>query len=135
MKPPVLALGEVVAHSWCATCQAPSRVRAAVHATSPGGVLLGTLEVCPGCGANHAEPSVALPAAPRPRLLRPLRRRTAWTGLCAAGGCRMPGRKRYELTVPGEAGTWRYRFCTRKHRDSWAAEHWVTLPGGQPEWG
>jgi hypothetical protein len=29
--------------------------------------------------------------------------------------------------MPGDDGTWRYVFCTKRHRRAWAADHGILL--------
>jgi hypothetical protein len=125
VNPPVIVAGECEPHIWCATCQASTRVRLTLHGGDPDGPLLAVVEVCPGCGANHATPNVQVTPQPQPRsLLAKLRREPVpEMSLCAYGGCRRRGSREHEYTIPSDSGTYRYIFCKPAHRAAWAAEN------------
>lgn len=127
-KPPVIVLGETTAHTWCATCQAPTRLRIPLHSGSASGPLLAVVEACLGCGASHAEPMVSVEPAPKRRLpsLPRLPQRDE-TSVCAYQQCRMPARDKHSAAVDGDDGRWLFRFCTARHRAAWAQENWIVL--------
>ena len=129
-----ITAGECEPHSWCAACQAPTRVRLALHDGSAEGPLLGVVEVCPGCGANHATPNVTVTPEPQPRsLIARLRRHLPdESALCAYGDCRRRGQRNHEYAIPGDAGTYRYVFCKPAHRERWAAENGLRVPARTP---
>jgi len=128
-KPPVITAGDCEPHTWCGTCQAPSRVRLNLHDGTPGGPLLAVVEVCPGCGSNHATPRVeVVPASPGliARLRSAGQRDPA--ELCAHGDCRKRAEPGITHSIAGDEGTWTYRFCSRPHRQAWADANWIALP-------
>lgn len=117
MKPPVIVPGEA-ASTWCVNCQLPTRLYVPLHDGSPTGPLLGVLEVCPGCGANHATPSVTV-TPPSRRWLR--RRREG--PLCAFGDCQRPGNADCTHKLRGDEGTTTYLFCKPAHRNTWLRDN------------
>jgi hypothetical protein len=132
--------GEPTLHQWCPVCRLPSRVRVTLHIGDRRAPVAGVLEICPGCGTGHDRPSVAMTRPERePRPWRPLvglawgvhrwacGRRGVRPLDCAHGDCRWPGRYRHEHEIAGEDGTWRYLFCSDRHRRAWAAEHRIRL--------
>lgn len=135
--------GEPELHTWCHVCQLPTRVRIPLHIGNPAGPSVSVLEICPGCGTGHDRPSVNVTAAPRaPRQWHPLlaiaHAAHRWvcgrTGRisrpCAHGDCRLPGLYRHEHTIGTDDGTWRYVFCTRRHRRAWAVQHRIVITEG-----
>lgn len=123
-----IVAGDCEPHTWCAVCQAATRVRLALHDGDPAGPLLAVVEVCPGCGANHATPMVSVTAGP-PSLLGRLRRTARdESAVCAFGDCRKTGKRGYGHEVVGDEGTWRYVFCSDKHLRAWAQAHWIVVP-------
>lgn len=124
--------GEVEHHTWCAVCQAPMRLRVPLIQR---GQQVATLEVCPGCGSGHDRAYAGVTPAPRthplpslPRLARSLhgwrcRRKSRPALECAHGDCPWPGLWRNVLEMDGDDGTWKFLFCTRRHRSHWAREH------------
>lgn len=120
--------GECEPHTWCGNCQAATRVRLALHDGSPSGPPLAVIEVCPGCGANHATPNVSVTPEP-PSLLGRLRRTPRdESAVCAFGDCRKTGKREHAHEVVGDEGTWTYVFCSGKHKRAWADAHWIPLP-------
>jgi hypothetical protein len=140
-QPAVVVAGEPELHGWCATCRLPSRVRVPLHIGSTTAPVSAVLEICPGCGTGHDRPLVAaISPGPRPpvrfnpfvraahALHRLACRRSGLRSLgCAHRDCPWPGQYRHEHQMAGEDGTWRYYFCTRRHRRTWAAEHRIRL--------
>jgi len=133
---PVIVAGETLASSWCGTCQLPTRVRVPLHDRSPDGQLLAVLELCPGCGANHATPMITV-TQPRRRwfsLRHPAaavatavnRRDCETRGLtpagCAYGDCPMPGSWDETWRLREDEGTTVYLFCKPGHRQAWLQE-------------
>ena len=133
-----LAAGAVVTGRWCPRCDAPLRVAVPVHAGTPGGALLATIEVCAGCGEGH------IPAVPVVTISAPSRRearlrvwlRIQWwlhgreaaraghpvTG-CAVPECRRPGWWDCAWYESVDGGRVRWVFCGRRHRSQWLAAH------------
>lgn len=138
MKPAIIA-GGITLHAWCNPCQAPTRIRIPLHLGSTASPAVNVLEVCPGCGTGHDRPNVEVtPAreAPRGHLIarlaralhaRSCRRKGRLALGCAYGDCQWPGLWRLEHAMDGDEGTWRYLFCTKRHRRSWAADHQLRL--------
>lgn len=124
----VVQVGEPELNCWCHTCQLPIRLRVAL---SCGPHPAGWLEICPGCGAGHAQPHVSLQApAPEPwwrRSLHALRSARQPSTGCAYGSCRRRGRARHQHQMPGDDGMWRYLFCTARHKRAWATGHRMRL--------
>jgi len=127
-------------HAWCPVCQAPWRVRVPLLL---GGKPVGTVEACPGCGSNHAQPSVTVTPAPRQPLRLPRhplaaaasalhRWRCSKDGLtspgCAYESCRWPGRWGCTYEVSADDGVYRYLFCGPRHRAAWAADNQLLPP-------
>jgi hypothetical protein len=132
----VIAAGATALAGWCATCQLPTRVTVPVHAGTPGGPLLGTVELCPGCGANHATPMVTVTPARRGRFrfrhpvasvaAMAARHDSEARGLpaveCAYGDCPMPGSWDRTWRMQEDAGTTTWLFCKPAHRTAWLEE-------------
>jgi hypothetical protein len=137
MRHPVITAGETVTSTWCATCQLPTRLRIPLHASSPAGPLLAVLELCPGCGANHATPMITVTPVPRRRWFR-LRHPVASVATviarqdceargvppagCAHGDCPMPGSWDCTWKLREDEGTTTYLFCKPAHRTEWLGE-------------
>jgi len=134
---PVIIAGDTLQSSWCATCQLPTRIRVPLHDGSLTGQLLAVLELCPGCGANHATPMITVTAAPRRRwfkLRHPVasvatavaRRDCEAQGVpltgCAYGDCPMPGSWDCTWRLREDEGTTVYLFCKDAHRGAWLEE-------------
>jgi hypothetical protein len=136
VRKPVITAGETVMGTWCATCQLPTRVRVPLHDGSPGGPLLAVLELCPGCGANHATPMITVTPSLRRRLsfrhpaasiaTAVARRDCEARGLtpagCAYGDCPMPGSWDCTWRLREDEGTTTYLFCKTAHRTGWLEE-------------
>lgn len=128
----MIVAGECETRVWCATCQAPTRVRLALHDGTPDGTLLAVVEVCPGCGSNHATPSVNVTTGPV-SLLERLRPKTRPPEqVCAWADCRKPVKQGHRLDLVVDDGVWHVGFCSDDHKRAWALEHWVVLPDMQP---
>jgi hypothetical protein len=131
-----IAAGETELATWCATCQLPTRVRVPLYDGSAAGPLLAVFELCPGCGANHATPMIAVTPVKRGRLsLRhPVaaaanaanRRDCEARGVpaveCAYGDCRMPGLWDCTWKLREDEGTTTYLFCKDAHKTAWLEE-------------
>lgn len=126
---PVITAGEAEHHTWCSTCQAPTRARVNLH-DGEDGPLLGTIEICPGCGANHATPSVTVTPASPPGWWQ--RHKPAPPPRCDRDPCDKRSKTGHTVTVQGEHGRAEYRFCSGEHEREWAREHYVMLPGDEP---
>ena len=140
-RTPTIVVGEPTLHCWCAVCQLPSRIRVPLHVGSLGAEPASLLEICPGCGGGHDQPSVTAIPAPRPErsTRRPLvalahrihrwacQRRGQSALACAHGECPWPGLYRNQHEMPGDEGTWRYVFCTKRHQRAWATGHGILL--------
>lgn len=135
LRAPQILAGEPQLHCWCPVCQLPSRVRVPLHIGSLGTPPASVLEICPGCGTGHDRPSVNITAPDAPRGWHPLtalahalhawacRRRGLAAIGCAHRDCRWPGLYRHQHQMTGEDGTWRFLFCTRRHKRAWLAEN------------
>lgn len=140
--PQISFAGEPEFYLWCAVCQDSTRVRVRLRANS---LPAGCLEMCAGCGSGHDRPGVYLvdqtglePATPMaadqaaPAFLARIKAYASWLAaavtrrarprrsVCAYGDCWLPGRRSVSYSMPGEEGTWTYRFCTKRHRVAWA---------------
>jgi len=127
---PVITAGDTQV-TWCANCQAPTRLR--IPLSDQKGPLA-DLEVCTGCGANHATPRVELTPAPL-AIRHPVaaaanalnRRECEATGrpavLCAFGDCQMPGRWSCTRRLQGDGGSTVYLFCGDDHKREWLKEN------------
>lgn len=133
-----IVAGEPELHRWCPVCQLPSRVCVPLHLDAVGAEPAAVLEICPGCGTGHDRPSVTVTASPRgrPRPLvavahavnRRLAQRAGRQPLgCAHAACPWPGRYRLLHEMPDDDGTWRYLFCTKRHRTRWAVDNLIRL--------
>lgn len=134
--------GEPDLNCWCPVCQLPIRLRVPLHLDDTSGTSVGVLEICPGCGTGHDRPSTTVSPAParqrraipRRPLLATVRAVHRWAcrrsgripRLCAHGDCQRPGLYRHEHAIEADEGTWRYVFCTRRHRRAWAAANGIT---------
>jgi hypothetical protein len=119
-------------------CRLPSRIRIPLHIGSLTAAVAGVLEICPGCGTGHDRPAVTATSTPLPRV-NPVvriahgvhawwcRRRGVKPLGCAHGACPWPGRYGHVHVMAGDEGTWRYVFCSRRHRRAWAIEHRIRL--------
>jgi hypothetical protein len=129
---PVITAGETVTATWCATCQLPTRIRVPLHDRSPDGQLLAVLELCPGCGANHATPMITVTQPRRrfslrhpvaaggpPGYLRDSEARGQGPAGCAYGDCLMPGSWDETWRLREDEGTTTYLFCKAAHRTAW----------------
>lgn len=137
-RAPRVVAGEPELHRWCPTCQLPSRVSVPLHLDHVGAPVVGTLEICPGCGTGHDRPSITVTEQRGPRR-RPLpavahtihgrlcRRRGLRPVACAHRDCPWPGLYRHQHQMVGDEGTWRYLFCTRRHLRAWAHDHRIAL--------
>lgn len=137
-RTPTIVAGEPDLHAWCPVCQLPTRVRVPLHLGHTGGQPTAVLEICPGCGTGHDRPSIAVTEPPRERR-RPLvaavhaahqwacRRRGRPSLGCAHRDCPWPGLYRKQHAIPGEDGTWRLFFCSKRHRRAWAADNGIVL--------
>jgi hypothetical protein len=141
-RPVIIVAGDTALSSWCATCQAPIRIRIPLHDGSIAGPFLGTIEVCPGCGANHATPNITVTPARRGQLLHPVaaaanavnRADCEARGLpateCAYGDCRMPGLWDCTYKLRQDEGTITYLFHADSHRQAWLEENGLVTYGG-----
>lgn len=138
-RPPQIVAGEPELHTWCPTCQMPTRVRVPLHHVSLGTSPDAVLEICPGCGTGHDRPALTIVPTPRATMGNPLvaaahtlharlcRRHGRRALGCAYRDCRWPGLYRNQHQMPGDEGVWRFLFCTRRHRRAWARENHFTL--------
>jgi hypothetical protein len=129
-----LTTGETTV-TWCANCQASTRLRIPIHDQRGH---LADLEVCTGCGANHATPRVEMVPAPL-TIRHPVaaaanalnRRQCQATGqpavLCAYGNCQMPGRWACTWKLQADDGSTTYLFCKDAHRESWLTDNGLTV--------
>lgn len=136
-RTPRIVASEPELNCWCPVCLLPIRLRVPLHLGDAAGPQVGMLEICPGCGTGHDQPSVTVTAVSgrAPRQWHPLiaaahavhkwvcRRAGRTSRVCAHGGCRWPGLHRHEHAIPTDEGTYRYVFCTRRHRHAWADRH------------
>lgn len=133
MKPPVIVAGDTILATWCATCQLPTRIRIPLHADSQDGQLLAELELCPGCGANHATPMITVTQKRRRRFslrhpivsvatavsVRDCEARGLTPAGCAYGDCPMPGSWDHTFALREDIGTTTYLFCNGTHLARW----------------
>lgn len=140
MRRPTLVAGEPELYCWCPVCQMPTRLRVPLHLGDTSTPAAAVLEICPGCGTGHNRPSVTVADTPRERrpygpliaLARTVHRwaceRRGRRALgCAHRDCHWPGLWRNQFEMTGDDGTWRYVFCTSRHRRAWAVDHRIRL--------